>query len=181
MGWIGPAGHVICYPISGGKLYNIFAGHNSDVWVDESWTVTSSREEMLAAFVGWNPALVAMLNNIERCFKWGIYDRDPLPGWTIGRVALLGDAAHPMMPTLAQGAAISIEDGYAIARNLAAHADDLVEALASYNRERVPRATRVQLQARAQFENNKKHPAPPPLDRSWIFTYDATRDPAQAA
>ena len=96
-------------------------------------------------------------------------------------MALLGDAAHPMMPTLAQGAAISIQDGYAPARNLARHGTDIRAGLAAYDAERAPRAGRVQLQARQQFENNRKVPAPPPLDRGWIFAHDATRDPEAPA
>jgi salicylate hydroxylase len=79
-----------------------------------------------------------------------------------------------MMPTLAQGAAISIEDGYALARNLAARPDDIDAGLAAYQSERVPRASAVQLQARAQFEDNRKVPAPPPRDRNWIFKHDVT-------
>lgn len=175
-GWIAPSGHVICYPIRRGELYNVFAGHVSSTWIEESWTVASSREELLAAYEGWHPALRAMLGRIEHCFKWGIHDRDPLPRWTSGCVTLLGDAAHPMMPTLAQGASIAMEDGFALARHLAANPDDTATALAAYDAERVPRASQVQLQARTQFENNQRTPAPPPLDRSWIFAYDATRD-----
>jgi 2-polyprenyl-6-methoxyphenol hydroxylase-like FAD-dependent oxidoreductase len=177
VGWIGPDGHVICYPIRGGELYNIFAGHVSEAWVDESWTVPSSVEELLAGFRGWNEALLAMLGQVEHCYKWGIRDRDPLPAWTKGRITLLGDAAHPMMPTLAQGAAITLEDAYALARNIARH-DDPAAALAGYEAERRPRASKVQLQARTQFANNRKHPAPPPLSRDWIFAHDATREPA---
>jgi salicylate hydroxylase len=173
VGWIGPDGHVICYPIRGGALYNIFAGHVTDEWVDESWAVASSVEELLAGYRGWNPALLEMLSRVSDCYKWGIRDRDPLPRWTKGSVTLLGDAAHPMMPTLAQGAAITLEDAYALARNLARH-DDPVEALAAYETERRPRASKVQLQAREQFQNNRKVPAPPPLSRDWIFAHDAT-------
>jgi salicylate hydroxylase len=173
VGWIGPDGHVICYPIRGGKLYNIFAGHVSEQWVEESWSVPSSVDELLAGYRGWNEALLDMLAQVEHCFKWGIFDRDPLPCWTRGRATLLGDAAHPMMPTLAQGAAITLEDAYALARNLARH-DDPVEALAAYETERRPRASKVQLQAREQFQNNRKVPAPPPLSRDWIFAHDAT-------
>ena len=173
-GWIAPSGHVICYPIRGGELYNIFAGHVSSTWIGESWTVPSSREELLAAYAEWHPPLRAMLGRIEHCFKWGIHDRDPLSRWTAGRVTLLGDAAHPMMPTLAQGASMAMEDGFALARHLAAASGDLAAALAAYDAERVPRASQVQLQARTQFENNQKTPAPPPLDRSWIFAHDAT-------
>jgi salicylate hydroxylase len=179
-GWIGPGGHVVCYPIRRGEIYNIFAGQVSEAWVEESWSVSVTREEMIAAFAGWNEAIISMLGNVDGCFKWGIYDRDPLTTWTKGRVTLLGDAGHPMMPTLAAGAGISIEDGYALARNLAAHRDDVVAGLAAYDAERVPRASRVQLQARQQFANNKKKPAPPPLDRSWIFAHDATKAPVEA-
>jgi salicylate hydroxylase len=176
-GWIGPTGHVICYPIRRGEIMNIFAGRVSEEWAEEAWAVPSSRAELLAAYAGWNEALLDMFRNVEDVFKWGIFDRDPLPAWTRGRVTLLGDAAHPMMPTLAQGAAITMEDGYALARQLARHRDDPAAGLRAYEDERRPRASRVQLQARTQFENNRKKPAPPPLSRDWIFAYDAARQP----
>jgi len=179
VGWIGPDGHVICYPIRGGALYNIFAGHVSDDWVEESWSVPSSVEELLAGYRGWNEALLEMLSHVEHCYKWGIRDRDPLPRWTQARVTLLGDAAHPMMPTLAQGAAITLEDAYALARNLKRY-DDPLQGLAAYEAERRPRASKVQLQAREQFQNNRKSPAPPPLSRDWIFAHDATVEPMAA-
>jgi salicylate hydroxylase len=175
-GWIGPTGHIICYPIRAGKTLNIFAGRVSDQWVDESWVTPSSNEELLAAYEGWNEAMREMLRKADRCYKWGIYDRDPLERWVINRAVLIGDAAHPMMPTLAQGAAISIEDGYALARNFASIAD-VDGALAAFERERVPRASAVQLQARAQFDDNRKVPAPPPRDRGWIFRHDVTLPP----
>jgi len=179
VGWIGADGHVICYPIRGGSLYNIFAGHVSEDWVEESWSVPSSVDELLAGYRGWNEALLQMLGHVEHCYKWGIRDRDPLEHWTSGRVALLGDAAHPMMPTLAQGAAITLEDAYALARNLARH-DDPEDGLRAYEAERLPRASKVQLQARQQFRNNRTVPPPPPLSRDWIFAYDATSEPGAA-
>jgi len=172
-GWLGPNGHVICYPLRGGQLYNIFAGHVTEDWVEESWSVPSSTAELLAAYAGWNEKLLGMLGQVEHCYKWGIRDRDPLASWTRGRITLLGDAAHPMMPTLAQGAAIGIEDGAALARLLDGAGEDVAEGLQRYDAERVPRASRVQLQARQQFLNNQMVPAPPPLDRSWIFRHDA--------
>ena len=181
VGWIGPNGHVICYPIRGGELYNMFVGHVSQDWVAESWTAPSTREEMLAAHAGWNEALLEMLGQVQDVYKWGIYDRDPLARWTVDRATLLGDAAHPMMPTLAQGASITLEDAYTLARNLARFADDPGQGLKAYERERIDRATRVQLQARQQFQNNRKNPAPPPLSRDWIFVHDATAEPAIAA
>src|ERR1700761_270700 len=175
-GWIGPTGHIICYPIRAGKIFNIFAGRVSEEWADESWVTPSTNEELLAAYEGWNGAMREMLRKADRCYKWGIYDRDPLGRWVVDRAVLIGDAAHPMMPTLAQGAAISIEDGYALARNFAA-TDDIDEALTAFERERVPRASAVQLQARAQFEDNRKVPPPPPRDRDWIFRHDVTVPP----
>jgi salicylate hydroxylase len=178
VGWIGQDGHVICYPIRGGETCNIFAGHVSEAWVEESWSVPSSVDELLAGYAGWNPALLEMLSHVRECFKWGIRDRDPLPRWTFGRITLLGDAAHPMMPTLAQGAAIALEDAYAVARHLARNPDDPPRALAAYEAERLPRASKVQLQARQQFLNNRLSPAPPPLSRDWIFAHDATQDVA---
>ena len=132
---------------------------------------------MMTAFAGWNEALLEMLSKVEHVFKWGIYDRDPLSHWTRGRVTLLGDAAHPMMPTLAQGASITLEDAYTFARNIARHSDDLGQSLQAYDAERIARARGVQLQARDQFNNNRKQPAPPPLSRDWIFEHDATSAP----
>jgi salicylate hydroxylase len=175
-GWIGPNGHVICYPIGNGDTLNIFAGHVTEEWVEESWSVASSREELLAAYEGWNEALLDMYRQVSNVFKWGIYDRDPLPEWTKGRVTLLGDAAHPTMPTLAQGGNMAIEDGYVLARNLARHAGDIATALQAYVAERQPRTSRVTLQSRQQFANNRKVPPPPFLDRNWIFAFDATRE-----
>jgi salicylate hydroxylase len=179
VGWLGPTGHVICYPIRGGTLYNIFAGRVSEDWAEESWTVPSTTAALLDAYRGWNDALLGMLGQVERCFRWGIYDRDPLPRWTSGAVTLLGDAAHPMMPTLAQGAAITLEDAFALARNLAQYKEPRA-GLAAYEAERHPRAGKVQLQARQQFQNNRKVPAPPPLSRDWIFAHDATKQPVTA-
>jgi salicylate hydroxylase len=176
VGWIGPNGHVITYPIGGhGDTLNIFGGHYGEQWVEESWSVPSSSDELIAAKAGWNEALLGMFGHVEHVFKWGIYDRDPRPQWTSGRVTLLGDAAHPTMPTLAQGANMAIEDGYVLARALSQR-DDVEVALAAYVAARQPRTARVTLQSRQQFANNRKVPPPPFLDRSWIFSFDVTRE-----
>jgi len=176
-GWIGPNGHVICYPIgvNGDKL-NIFGGHVTTEWIEESWSVPSSREELIAAKTGWNDALLEMFRHVEHVYKWGIYDRDPLPQWTRGRVTLLGDAAHPTMPTLAQGANMAIEDGYVLARALVRHGDDIETALKAYVAERLPRTSWVTLKSREQFENNRKPSPPPFVDRTWLFVNDVTRE-----
>ncbi|MCW7538821.1 FAD-dependent monooxygenase [Aquabacterium sp. A7-Y] len=172
-GWIGPTGHVLFYPLRGGQLLNIFAGRVSRDWAEESWAVGSDVGELLDAYAGWNDGMLAVLAKAKETSKWGIHDRDPLPHWVQGRIALLGDAAHPMMPTLAQGAAISLEDGYAVARHLDQGRADPGAALAAYERERQPRASKVQLQARQQFLNNQRVPAPPPLPVDWIYGHDA--------
>lgn len=172
-GWLGPTGHVLFYPLRGGELLNIFAGRVSDEWASESWTVPSDVQEMLDAYAGWHPGMLTVMSRAREAYKWGIHDRDPLANWVVGRIALLGDAAHPMMPTLAQGAAISLEDGYAIARHLDQCPGDPAAALAAYGRERQPRSSKVQLQARQQFLNNQLVPPPPPLPVDWIFGYDA--------
>jgi len=177
-GWLGPNGHVICYPIGNGDMLNMFCGHVTDQWVEESWSVPSSRAELIAAYEGWNEALLGIFRHVEYVFKWGIHDRDPVPEWTKGRVTLLGDAAHPTMPTLAQGGNMAIEDGYVLARNLARHGDDVGAGLKAYVAERQPRTARVTLQSRQQFANNRKVPPPPFLDRTWIYTFDATREEA---
>jgi salicylate hydroxylase len=176
-GWIGPNGHVICYPIGvKGDRLNIFGGHVTKQWVEESWSLPSSREELIAAKTGWNEALIGMFRHVEQVFKWGIYDRDPLPQWTAGRITLLGDAAHPTMPTLAQGANMAIEDGYVLARNLVRHGDDIKAALNAYVAERKPRTDWVTLKSREQFANNRKVPPPPFVDRTWLFVNDVVRE-----
>ena len=181
VGWIGPDGHVICYPIRGGALYNIFAGHVTDQWVDESWAVASSVDELLAGYRGWNPALLEMLSQVSDCYKWGIRDRDPLPRWTKG----LGHAARRRRPS--DDADLGAGRGHFAGGRLCAgapsgrHRDDPAGGLAAYEAERRPRASRVVLQAREQFQNNRKNPAPPPLPRDWIFAHDATADPVAVA
>jgi salicylate hydroxylase len=172
-GWIGPEGHVICYPIGmKGDRLNIFGGHVTENWVEESWSVPSSREELIAAKAGWNEALLGIFRHVEQVFKWGIYDRDPLPQWTRGRVTLLGDAAHPTMPTLAQGANMAIEDGYVLARLLSRHGEDVETALQAYPAERKPRTDWVMRKSRKQFANNRKASPPPFVDRTWLFVND---------
>src|ERR1700751_2430061 len=176
-GWIGPNGHVICYPIGvKGDRLNIFGGHVTDQWVEESWSVPSSREELIAAKAGWNEALIEMFRHVEHVFKWGIYDRDPLAEWTRGRVTLLGDAAHPTMPTLAQGANMAIEDGFVLARLLARHGEDVETALQAYPAERKPRTDWVTLKSREQFINNTKASPPPFVDRTWLFVNDVVQE-----
>lgn len=177
-GWLGPTGHVLFYPLRKGELLNIFAGRVAkDDWAEENWAVPSRIDDMLKAYAGWHPGMLDVMSRAQEVYKWGIRDRDPLQEWGRGRITLLGDAAHPMMPTLAQGAAVSMEDGYALAHFLDHGRGDLDSALLAYQRERQPRAAKVQLQARDQFRNNQLTPPPPPLPVDWIYGYDVAKLP----
>jgi salicylate hydroxylase len=170
----GPLGQVICYPIGNGSILNIFAGRTSPSWVDESWTLPSSPAEMLQAYAGWNDALLGIMSKVEHCYKWGIFDREPTEVWTKGRITLLGDAAHPTMPNLAQGANMAIEDGIVLARNLTRHAGDIDAALEGYVAERKPRTRKITLKSRENFELTRQWPPAPPMSRDWIYNFDAS-------
>lgn len=194
--WFGPKGHVVTYYVRSGKAVNIVAIHETDAWEAESWSTPSTREELCAAYAHWHPRVVELLSRTESVFKWGLFDRDPMEGWTVGRVTLLGDAAHPMLPFLSQGAAMAIEDGYVLARALAETPGGLADKLAAYEADRRPRTARVQLGARdrarsyhepswlGQKWRDLKHwwralrnPHASGLQADWIYAYDATTTP----
>ncbi len=176
--WLGPVGRVVCYPISAGKVFNIFCGHVTGRWAEESWTVPSSLAEVLDAYRGYHETLIAMFHQVDArmWFKWGVFDRDPLPQWTRHRVTLLGDAAHPMLPTLAQGAAMAVEDSYVLARCLDRHRHETQAALQTYESLRRDFTARVQLQAREQFDLNQSVPPKPRVSRDWLFGHDVTTE-----
>jgi salicylate hydroxylase len=114
-------------------------------WRIESWTEPGAVADALREFAGWHPQVIAMIGAAETTNRWALYDRDPLLRWTIGRVTLLGDAAHAMLPYMAQGAVQAIEDAAVLAKCLARVArHDLVPALRRYEETRKPRAMRCQ-------------------------------------
>jgi salicylate hydroxylase len=151
--WFGPKGTVVHYYVRRGELVNWIAHFESD-WRDESWRVESDWREAAAAYAGWHPTLATLFSHTERCYKWALYDREPLTHWSQGRVTLLGDSAHPMLPYLAQGAAQAIEDGYVLADLLAQQRSDPVAALQAYEAARLPRTARIQLHARERGKIN---------------------------
>ncbi|MGH6767924.1 MAG: FAD-dependent monooxygenase [Xanthobacteraceae bacterium] len=151
--WFGPKGTVVTYYVRRGELVNWIAHYETD-WREESWSIETDWREAADAYDGWHPALGELFSHTERCYKWALYDRDPLPQWTKGRVTLLGDAAHPMLPYLAQGAAQAIEDGYVLADRLSQHRNDPQAALHAYEQARLPRTARVQLHARERGKIN---------------------------
>lgn len=150
--WMGPHGHVVSYYVNAGRNINIVAVVESPEWVEEGWNVASSREELLSHFVGWHPDVVKLFSQVSEVYRWGLFDRDPLPNWSSGAITLLGDAAHPMLPFLSQGAAMAIEDAYVLAASIAANPRNIGTALAAYEKERRPRTSRVQLESRMRGE-----------------------------
>ncbi|WP_299452497.1 FAD-dependent monooxygenase [uncultured Pigmentiphaga sp.] len=190
--WIGRDAHISLYPIRRGELIN-FVGHlDRDEWTESSWVVPGSREELAKDFAGWHEEIQTVIANAENPTKWGLFTRETLQRWSVGRITLLGDACHSMLPYHGQGANMAIEDGYVLGRCLEAYAHDIPAALRSYEAARVERATRV-----VQLSNdnvkyfrvssfNSDEEAKEFLSnawdaqvrlRDWIFSYDATSVP----
>ena len=146
--WIGENRLFMRYPMRGGSLINYAAFVNNEGWDQEGWMIASTREELLGEFAGAEPHLLDMIRATpsDQLYKWAIHARDPLSSWISGRVTLLGDAAHGMLPFMGQGAATSIEDGMVLARCLNEFA--AVEALRRYQAARLDRTTRIQTQSR---------------------------------
>jgi salicylate hydroxylase len=147
--WVGPGAHLVHYFVSRGQLLNFVGWTEHDTWNREDWTDRATIDRALAAFEGWHPQVRRIIAAAETCFIWALFDRDPLPRWSVGRTTLLGDACHPMYPFMGQGAAQAIEDGACLAACLAAGADDPAAALLHYERLRLPRVTRLQQMSRA--------------------------------
>ena len=142
--WLGPDGHVVHYWVSGGRMMNVVCVVEHGDWTRESWTDKGEVADVLARYEGWHPMVRSLIGAIPQTFIWALHDRAELPCWSAGRVTLLGDACHPMLPMMAQGAAQSIEDGAALATLLEAMPDDIASALARYEAVRKPRATKLQ-------------------------------------
>lgn len=141
--WMGPGSHVVHYPLRRGELLNFVGILEKPQWVDESWTARGTVDQCLADFQGWHPDVLTLARCLETPFIWALMVREPLTNWTRGRITLVGDAAHPMLPFMSQGAAMSIEDGYVLARCIECHADDLDHALQRYQALRIDRTTAV--------------------------------------
>ncbi len=141
--FMGPGRHLVTYPLRGGALWNVVAVEARDAWAAEGWSLPADPAELRRAFAGWTDAAARLVAAVEQPFLWGIFDHPPLPAWARGRIALLGDACHPMTPFLAQGAAMALEDAWVLATALDA-APDLPAGLTAYEDRRMPRATRVQ-------------------------------------
>jgi salicylate hydroxylase len=113
--WMGSERSFLVYPVSGGRLLNVVAFAPTNLDVVESWTAPGDVAELAASYAGWDQAVLDIIAAMDNTFRWGIYDREPLPTWTSERVALLGDAAHAVVPHLGQGANQAIEDAITLA------------------------------------------------------------------
>jgi salicylate hydroxylase len=145
--WAGPRTHLVHYPLRRGELYNLVAVFHSDRY-EEGWNAEADASELWAHFNGQRPEVMRMLERIETWRMWVLCDREPVKQWSKGRVTLLGDAAHPMLQYLAQGACMATEDAVCLAEKVAAHANDLPASFHAYVQERYLRTARVQIMAR---------------------------------
>lgn len=150
--WMGPDGHVVHYWVAGGRMMNVVCVAEHGDWTKESWTDRGEVADVLARYEGWHPTVRDLIGAFPETFVWALHDRAELPRWSAGRVTLLGDACHPMLPMMAQGAAQSIEDGAALASLLEAMPDDIAGVLARYETLRKPRATKLQQASAANRE-----------------------------
>ncbi len=190
--WMGRGKHAVTYRLRGGELANFVGVVERDDWTVESWSEPGSREQALADFAGWHPGITKLIEEADELFRWALYDRAPLQTWCEGRAVLLGDAAHPMLPFVAQGAAMAIEDAWAVMSALAT-SEDVDHALQAYQTARLPRTSKVQALSRANAKTFHQRSAlgrlstygpmwlggrlAPSVVRSrldWIYGYDVT-------
>ena len=147
--WLGKGKHFLSFPVRAGELINYVGFVPADEEMKESWSAPGDPDVLRREFAGWDPRIGSLLGQVQTTFRWALYDREPLPTWTKGRLTLLGDAAHPMLPHLGQGANQSIEDGMALATILArADRKTAPAALVAYERLRRERVAQVQRGAR---------------------------------
>ena len=192
MTWIGPHGHVVTYPLRRGALLNFVTAIERDDWRIESWSEAGTVEECRRDLARWHQDVLAIVDAIEVPYKWAMLGREPLAHWSEGRVSLLGDACHPTLPFLAQGANMAIEDGMVLARCLDGY--DIPEALRRYEAARLDRTSRI---VRGSLENVSRYHNPQLADPvqaqafmarefapramgaryDWLYEYDALTVP----
>jgi salicylate hydroxylase len=189
--WLGPAGHVLHYPVRRGELMNFIAFVERTDWQIESWTVAGTIAELAHDFPGWHCDVHEIIRHLDVPYKWALWVRPPMERWSVGRVTLLGDACHPTLPFLGQGAVMALEDAYVLAGCLKKYAADHATALATYENARRDRTAAV-VRASAETRNRAFNPALADaegvtayLAREWeqgpvmalydkVYAYDAT-------
>lgn len=192
--WVGPGRHAVTYYLRKGELVNCVGVVERSDWQTESWTERGEKSDLAKDFAGWAKTIQAIIDAAGDCYRWALFDRDPLTSWHDNRAAVMGDAAHPMLPFLAQGAVMAIEDAWVLSRKLKGAAD-IPSALAAYEETRKPRTSRVQLQARSraglyhQTGTLKQLTTYGPMwlaarlapgvvhaQQDWLFTHDVTAE-----
>lgn len=153
--WVGPGAHVVAYYVRRGELLNYVALTEEDGWETEDWTTPADKSALAERFKEWHPTVRTLIDHTQagQCYKWALLVRDPLDSWSSPRSTLLGDAAHPMVPYLAQGSVMAIEDAWVLA-HFVAHNDNASEALAGYEAARLTRTADVQRAAWRQGQLN---------------------------
>jgi salicylate hydroxylase len=186
--WMGEGKHVIVFPVRAGKQLNFVCFIPAEQAMRESWSAPGDPDALRAAFDGFAEPVTGLLKQVDSCFWWGLYDREPLERWTNGRLALLGDAAHPMLPHLGQGANQSIEDSFALGAVLKeASAAEVPAALARYAEVRRRRTDVIQDGSRRSGERyDQVNRTAEDRDRElretrklrmWIYDYDVEAEP----
>ena len=187
--WLGPGKHFVHYPVQDARLVNFVCLIDRDVWTKESWIEPGDVADALAAYAGWHAQVRSIISAVNETFVWGLFDRPPLQRWSVGRVTLLGDACHPMLPFMAQGAAQAIEDAATLAAVLAQSAADVPQALRRYESLRLPRTARIQTIAAGNKMRNHLPDGPQQRERdarmasgaadwsigasTWVYEHDA--------
>ncbi|MSP98228.1 MAG: monooxygenase [Betaproteobacteria bacterium] len=194
--WLGRNGHITVYPVRRGEFINVVGHIDRDDWQVESWIERGETAEFARDFAGWHEEIQTMIHAIETPYKWALFLHDTLPSWSNGRVTLLGDACHPMLPYLGQGANMAIEDGYVLGRCFDACENDIPAALRCYEAARLPRTTRVVNESAANMKRFRTPAFSDPAQarefvnktwdsqmdlRAWIYAYDATTAPITEA
>ncbi|HEX7034661.1 MAG TPA: FAD-dependent monooxygenase [Pseudomonadales bacterium] len=167
--WLGPGRHFVHYYVRGGELINFVGVVETDRWTEESWSRPGDPAALARDFAGWNPVVTRLIEAADEVFEWALYDHEPLPSWSRGGITLLGDACHPMLPYLAQGAAMAIEDAWVLSRMLERWEDLPAEGLAEYERYRRPRTARVQRESRRQGQEFHLPEGWPALRRNFVL------------
>jgi salicylate hydroxylase len=184
--WMGDGKHFMVFPVRRGELLNYVGFVPTSQQTVESWSAVGDRDELAASFAGWDPRVVELLAKVETCFWWGLYDRRPLAAWSNGRLTLLGDAAHAMLPHVGQGANQAIEDGVALAVLLECCGPaEVPTILKHYETLRRARTDIVQAEARKNglrfdsrsgtLEQRDREIATSAEMRKWFYDYDVEK------
>jgi salicylate hydroxylase len=164
--WLGSGRHLLGYYLRGREVINIVTQQDTDKWVEEGWSIAGDPDEMRASFPDPEPSLKTLLSIVTQCSKWGLFTRPLTDNWGRGRIQLIGDAAHAMLPNAGQGAGQSFEDAYILARWLDAERHNPVEALRNFRRIRIPRVHAVQRRSLANAR--MKHTGDCKVQKAWL-------------